>query len=73
MDSSPRLPGELHLEKEPLVTEHSGHEELVEQVRIGLASSRFGHRFPFLPQAIFYLVVLGLLVLFLWWAWLSVS
>jgi hypothetical protein len=55
------------LEKEPLVTGHPGHEELVEQARIDRMASRFGHGIPLYPQALLYLLLLVLLVLLLWW------
>ena len=66
MDSSPRLPGQLRLEKEPLLSGHSGHEELLEQASIGRAASRFGHGIPLFPQALVYLLILVSLVLLLW-------
>ncbi len=69
MDSSPQLPDEPKLEKEPLVTGHPGHEELVEQARLEQAASRFGHGIPLFPQAMLYLLVLVILVLLLWWVW----
>ena len=69
MSPSPLPSNEPRLEKEPLLTEHSGREELIEQARLGQAASRFGHGIPLFPQAMLYLAVLVLLVLLLWWVY----
>jgi hypothetical protein len=63
----PALPGEPRLEKEPLVTGHPSHDELVEDARLDAAASRFGHGIPLFPQALLYLLVVALLVALVWW------
>jgi hypothetical protein len=68
MASDPRPPGQMMPDKEPLVTGHSSHADLVEEARIGWEEARYGTRAGFRPLALLYLFVLSAAVLLLWWA-----
>jgi hypothetical protein len=49
------------IDKQPLVTGHRNHDDLIERLRIERAN-RAIRRTPLYPQAMIYLVVLGTLV-----------
>jgi hypothetical protein len=60
----------LDAEKEPLVTGHRAHDELLEKARIERPIHRYGHGIPIFPQSMIYLVAIAALVvilLALWW------
>jgi hypothetical protein len=51
------LPDHGIVEKEPLVTGHRNHDEMIEELRINQAA-RSMHRIPLAPQAMIYLLII---------------
>jgi hypothetical protein len=47
--------------KEPLVTGHSAHDDLLESARIGRPLRSYGHGIPLFPQAMIYIVLIAAL------------
>jgi hypothetical protein len=68
MASYPRLPGRLVPDKEPLLSGHRSHADLVEAARFGWGEVHYGSGVGLLLQALLYLLVLAAAVLLLWWA-----
>jgi hypothetical protein len=69
MKPPPRFADEIRLEKEPLVTGHSGRADLIERCRIEHGEVGFLHGIPVYIQAGIYLLVLIGLLVGISWMW----
>jgi hypothetical protein len=71
MKGANRLKDVDAVDREPLRTGHSGHEQLMEECRIRHDASRYGHGVPLFVQALLYLTWLAILALVIAWAFRS--
>jgi hypothetical protein len=49
------------IKKEPLVTGHSAHDDLLESARISRPLQSYGHGIPLFPQAMIYIALIAAL------------
>jgi len=61
MESSLKPDEKLDPHKEPLVTGHRTHDELLEKARIERPIHSYGHGIPIFPQAMIYVVLIAAL------------